>query len=176
MIFFSIWLTSSVAFAACDSGYRYVDSACQEVADTWQQGSDDLYLPFHAYHLRSAYSQKQIDGFREDSWGIGYGHSRYVNGDWSGVYGMGFLDSHSNIEPILGYAHQWMWGQKNNWHAGLGYTAFITAREDVNHYVPFPAVLPIASVNYDKVSVNGTYVPGGEGYGNILFFWSRIGL
>lgn len=175
-VFSALLLTSHLSVAACATNYHYVNSVCQEIADTWNAGTDDLYLPFHAYHLRSAYTQKQIDGFREDSWGVGYGRSRYVNGNWSGVYGMGFLDSHSDIEPILGYAHQWMWGKPSALHAGLGYTAFVTARKDVGHYTPFPAVLPIASINYHTVSVNGTYVPGGSGYGNILFFWSRVGL
>jgi palmitoyl transferase len=147
------------------------------LSDTWTQGDSDLYLPFYAYHMRFAYSSAKIDSFREDTWGIGYGRSRYNDsGNWDGLYGMAFLDSHTNIEPITGYGHEWMWGDHDKLHAGLGYTAFLTAREDDGHYGLIPGVLPLASVAYDKVSVNGTYIPGGDGNGNVAFFWLRLGL
>lgn len=76
---------------------------------------------------------------------------------------------------MLGYGHEWMWGEHEGLHAGLGYTVFVTARADIGHYTPIPGVLPIASVNYSKASVNATFVPGGKGNGNIFFFWSRFG-
>jgi len=166
-------LTSN-ANALCGDSASLIDLACQRVSETWAKGSSDLYLPFHTYHLRSAYSEEQIDSYREDTWGLGYGRSRYVDGNWDGVYGMAFLDSNNNLEPIIGYAHQWMWGDQESLHAGLGYTAFITARSDSSHYVPLPGVLPIASVNYDKASVNATFVPGTKGNNNVFFFWSRF--
>jgi lipid IVA palmitoyltransferase len=172
---FSLFVTSQTALAACQNSWSIIASACQHVSDTWTQGDNDLYLPLHAHHLRFAYTDEKIDSFNENSLGLGYGRSRYVNGNWEGLYGMAFLDSHNDIEPMLGYAYQWMWGQQNAFHAGLGYTVFMTARSDVMHYTPIPGALPIASINYNKVSLNGTYVPGGKGNGNILFFWSRIG-
>ena len=46
-------------------------------------------------------------------------------------------------------------------------------RSDVGHYTPFPLILPVGSISYKNVSVEGTYVPGGGGAGNVLFFWGR---
>jgi len=165
---------NSNAYALCDDSHSFMDLACQRLAKTWNEGDSDIYLPFHTYHLRSAYTDEKIDSFREDNWGLGYGRSRYENGNLDMVYGMYFLDSHSKPEPMVGYAHEWMWGDTQALHAGLGYTVFVTARSDLSNYMPIPAILPIASVNYGKVSVNTTYVPGGNGYGNIFFFWSRF--
>lgn len=168
--------TISPAYAVCDETESLVDRACKHVTDTWDQGGNDFYLPFHTYHLRSAYSSAKIDSFREDNWGLGYGRSRYnESGNWEGVYAMAFLDSHSDIEPILGYGYEWIWGNRDALHAGLGYTALITARSDIGNYTPIPGILPIASINYRNVAVNTTFVPGGEGHGNVFFFWSRIG-
>lgn len=170
----SLLLTSQISQATCEYSWSMIASACQHVEDTWNEGGNDLYLPLHAHHLRFAYTDEKIDSFNENSWGIGYGRSHYVDGNWEGLYAMTFLDSHSDLEPMLGYGYQWMWGKQDALHAGLGYTVFITSRSDVFNYMPFPAALPIASINYNKVSLNGTYVPGGKGNGNILFFWSRI--
>jgi lipid IVA palmitoyltransferase len=130
----------------------------------------------YTHHLRFAYDDDKVDSFREFTWGAGYGRSRYNQaGNWEGIYLMAFSDSHSKIQPILGYGHQWMWGERNGFHAGAGYTAFLTSRADIANNFPIPGILPIASINYDKYSLNTSYLPGGRGNGNILFFWSRLG-
>jgi lipid IVA palmitoyltransferase len=166
--------TTGQALASCGDE-SLLDQVCMRLVDTWTQGDNDFYLPFHAHHLRFAYTKQKIESFRENNWGIGYGRSRYNEyGNWDGLYGMTFLDSHSSPEYIFGYAHEWMWGEPEALHAGLGYTALVTGRKDIAFYAPIPLVLPVASVNYDKVSVNATYVPGGKGNGNVIFFWSRI--
>lgn len=176
-----IAFASSMAFsvnamAICDDSDSFVDRACSRVSNTWKQGNSDLYIPFHAHHFRYAYTDEEIDRFREDNWGLGYGRSLYdADGNWDGVYFMGFLDSNSKPEYTLGYSHQWMWGAPQGLHAGLGYTAFLNFRSNFFHYFPTPLLLPVASVNYSKVSVNTTFVPGTKGNGNILFFWSRVG-
>ena len=164
------------ARAACDPGEDWSDRLCRELSQTWTQGRDEVYLPFHAHHMRYAYTQEKIDSFREDSWGLGYGRSRYdEEGNWHGWYGMAFLDSHSKIEPIVGYGYQWIWGPQQGLHAGLGYTVMVTARRDISNYMPIPGILPIASINYDRASLNATFVPGGDGNGNIIFLWGRYG-
>lgn len=113
----------SPAHAVCDETDSILDQACKHVTNTWNEGGNDLYLPFHTYHLRSAYSSQKIDSFREDNWGLGYGRSRYTeSGNWEGLYAMAFLDSHSNVEPMVGYGYQWIWGQREALHAGLGYS------------------------------------------------------
>ncbi|MGB4811986.1 MAG: lipid IV(A) palmitoyltransferase PagP [Methylophilaceae bacterium] len=163
------------AYALCDNSDSILDKACSRVSDTWTQGSNDLYLPFHSHHLRFAYSQEKIDSFRENTWGLGYGRSRFDdNNNWDGLYGMVFYDSHSKPEYILGYSHQWILGAPERLHAGLGYTAFLTARSDLHDYIPLPGILPVASLSYNKASVTTAYVPGGSGNGNVLFFWSTL--
>jgi palmitoyl transferase len=164
------------AYAACDTDVTIWDQTCKRITETWDKGSHDLYLPMYTHHMRFAYDDDKADSFREFTWGLGYGRSRYnASGNWEGLYMMAFSDSHSRIQPILGYGHQWMWGNQNKLHTGLGYTAFLTSRADIANHFPIPGILPIASINYDKYSLNTTYVPGGKGNGNILFFWSRLG-
>ncbi|MCB5191683.1 lipid IV(A) palmitoyltransferase PagP [Methylobacillus arboreus] len=162
------------AQASCNTDYTWVDKSCERITDIWETGSQDLYLPLWTHHLRFAYDDDKIDSFREFTWGLGYGRSRYnAAGNWEGLYLMAFSDSHSKVQPMLGYGHQWMFGPVSGLHAGVGYTAFITSRADIYRNFPIPGVLPIASVNYQQYSLNTSYVPGGRGNGNILFFWSR---
>ena len=52
-------------------------------------------------------------------------------------------------------------------------TAFFTAREDIMNYVPFPGILPLVSAGYKNLAVQGTYVPGRRGTGNVAFFWAQ---
>jgi lipid IVA palmitoyltransferase len=166
---------SQTSLAACEGSYEFIQSFCNTIQNTWEKGDQTLYIPFHAHHLRFAYTQEKIDSYREDSLGLGYGRHLYVDDQWESVYGMAFLDSNDHIEPVIGYAREWMWGHKESLNAGLGYTTFITMRPDVFHNLPFPAAAPIASVAYNHVSLNGAYLVGGQGNGNILFFWSTFG-
>lgn len=141
-------ILSPNANASCDSNLALFDRPCQRIADIWNTGSHDLYLPMYTHHLRFAYDDDKIDSFREFTWGAGYGRSRYNDsGNWEGVYLMAFSDSHSKVQPMLGYGHQWMWGNQNGLHAGAGYTAFLTSRADIAKNFPIPGILPIASVN-----------------------------
>lgn len=166
-----------LALAACDETTSLVDRACKHVTDTWQQGGHDLYLPVYTYHIRSAHTQEELDSYREDTLGLGYGRSRYnESGNWEGLYGMAFEDSHSKLQYIAGYGYQWMWGEQDSLHAGLGYTVFLTARSNISHYTPVPGILPIASINYRQASLNATFVPPySKGNGNLYFFWARLG-
>ena len=116
---------------------------------------------------------ENIDDFNERPWGIGAGKYRYdENGDWHGIYAMAFLDSHSEIEPIVGYGFQKVWRVSEYVRLGLGYTLGVTVRQDFD-YVPVPLLLPLFSVKYKQVALQSTYVPGGYGHGNILFSWLR---
>ncbi len=177
----ALWLILGLVAAAparadCDAGQAWPQRLCRQLAETWNQGRDDLYVPFRAIHLTYAYPNGRADKLREATWGLGYGRSRYdADGNWQGWYGMLFIDSNSDLEPAVGYAHQWMWGPRQGLHAGLGYSVLVSARSDFHNYMPFPALLPIASLNYGRTSLNMTFVPGGTGYGNVLFFWGRVG-
>lgn len=180
--FFSLFLlvattlTSTAVMADDDNSAGWVDRAVKHVQEIWQEGRSDVYVPFHAYHVRSNYSKEDIREFREETWGLGYGRSRTVDdGNWEGVYGMAFLDSNSDVQPIAGYGYQWVKGEQRGLHAGAGYTALVTARARfANYMLPIPAVLPMASVGYNNVQVNSSFVPGFKGFGQIFFFWSTV--
>lgn len=174
----ALMLMSSVALPlaaqACDDMPSWTQPACNRLDQVWNQGSDELYLTGYAWHNRAAYSADKIKSFREESWGGGWGKGLYdQDGDWHGLYAIAFLDSHGHVEPIAGYGYQDIARVGENLRFGIGYTAFVTARQDILHYMPIPAALPLASVGYRKATFYATYIPGGKGNGNVLFMFGK---
>ena len=144
-----------------------------ELSQTWQSPDVELYVPINTWHNRNYYESEDIDDFNERPWGLGAGKYRYdEDGDWHGIYAMAFLDSNSEIEPIVGFGFQKVWRASEHVRLGLGYTLGVTMRQDFD-YVPMPLLLPLLSVKYKQVALQSTYVPGGQGHGNILFSWLR---
>lgn len=155
----------------------WFDRVQSKLGQIWASPQTDILVPGYSYHLRSAYSPEKIRGFNERAWGIGMGRHVYdADGDWHGLYAMGFWDSHRRVEPIAGYAYQKYWSVSPQLKLGAGYTAFITARSDTLHFVPFPAALPLVSVQYRRLAIMGTFIPGGHGNGNVFFLFSRFEL
>ncbi len=152
------------------------DSWSNDVATTWSDSPNkDAYLPVITWHNRLTYDKAKTDSYNERPWGGGYGISRYdENGDWHGLYFMAFKDSHNKWEPIGGYGYEKIWqpAEDKNFRLGLGYTAAVTARDDYS-YIPIPIVLPLASISYDKLSFQATYIPGTYNNGNVFFAWLR---
>ena len=173
---FSGLLVANGCVYAAENDTAWYTRVQQHLENAWQQADKtDIYIPLLTYHNRSAYSEEKIDSFNEQPWGLGLGTSHQdAQANWQGYYAMAFKDSHNDWEPIGGYAYvKNLLGSTETVNAGLGLTAGFTARSDY-HYIPIPIVLPVARVNYDAVSVNATYVPGGKGNGNVLFMWSTI--
>ncbi len=145
----------------------------EDLDETWDSDQYELYVPLHTWHNRRSYTAEHIAGFNENPWGVGIGKVRYDSlGNWHSLYMMEFQDSHDEVEPLAGYGYEMTWRQGANWRLGLGYTVGVTARQDVS-YVLVPFILPLASIEYGRFSLQSTYVPGGKGYGNILFTWMR---
>lgn len=148
----------------------------QTLSDTWNSNQYELYIPANTWHNRATYDKDRIDKYNERPWGIGAGVYRFdEDGDWHALYIMEFQDSHNVIEPIGGYAYQTYWrpGNSEKLRIGIGYTIGITARRDYN-WIPFPAPLPLVSLEYDRLSIQSAYVPGVKrNTGNILFTWLR---
>jgi lipid IVA palmitoyltransferase len=143
------------------------------LSQTWQSQNYELYIPVNTWHNRSFYSSEKINSFNEQPWGIGVGKYQYdADGDWNALFGMVFLDSHNRWEPIVGYGFEKTWRPNDEIRLGAGYTVGFTMRQDM-HYVPIPIILPLVSVEYKQIAVQSTYVPGGNGNGNILFTWLR---
>ncbi len=148
--------------------------AWDAVTAPYDKGTLEFYLPLHTHHLRSKYSQEQIDSYQETPYGFGVGKGFYnEKGNWEGVYAMAFQDSHFKPMYSVGYGWKAIWNPSENTRFGLGYTAGLMARTDIFNYVPFPVLLPMASFAYKNLSLEGTYVPGGQGNGNIFFIWAK---
>jgi palmitoyl transferase len=155
-----------------------VSSISQEIESEWNRsmnGANELYVPVETWHNRLTYDHDKISSFNERPWGLGFGKG-YVheNGDWSGFYAMAFKDSHNAWEPIAGYGRTWnVHPLDNAWFVGAGYTVFLTSREDIMGYLPFPGVLPLVSTGYKSLTFQGTYIPGKRNNGNVAFFWGK---
>jgi Antimicrobial peptide resistance and lipid A acylation protein PagP len=160
--------------AWADDQPGWFDQAWNEVAQTYRQGSTELYLPFHTLHAPWAYSKEKIAEYQ--NWPVGFGNGRGLfddKGNWHGVYVMGFQDSHYKPEWIAGYGWKTYWHLGSDARLGLGYTAGFTTRADYGNYMPIPLLLPIASADYGKFSLESAYVPGGKGNGNVFFMWAK---
>jgi palmitoyl transferase len=143
------------------------------LSQTWESKNYELYIPVNTWHNPSYYTAEKIDGYNERSWGLGIGKYRFDDdGDWHALYAMAFQDSHNEAEPIVGYAFEKIWCPAADFRLGVGYTVGVTMRQDM-HYLPIPVIAPLFSVAYKQIAVQSTYIPGGEGHGNILFTWLR---
>jgi len=169
-----IFSTSTLTVFADDQVSASIWSRTQDsLSQTWQSENYELYVPINTWHNRNFYSKEKIDSFNEQPWGLGIGKYRFDDdGDWNSLYVMAFQDSHRDIEPLAGVGFQKIWRPIENLRLGAGYTVGITMREDM-HYFPLPGILPLVSVEYKKMALQSTYVPGGYGHGNILFTWLR---
>lgn len=173
LMVFTMLLVSTTAFAEEPVKHGAWSFVQDTLSQTWQSTNYELYIPVNAWHNRSYYSAEKIDEFNEHPWGLGVGKYRFDDdGDWNALYAMAFLDSHNDVEPFVGYGFQKMWRPTDNFRLGAGYTIGLTVRQDL-HYLPIPVILPLFSVEYKEIAVQSTYVPGGDGNGNILFTWLR---
>jgi len=156
--------------ATCSSSPRWFKASCLRLHQVWTEGDNELYLPAYAWHNRYTYDPRKIPRYNENPWGGGLGKSFYdEDGDWHGLYAFAFLDSHKNVEPVVGYAFLKELHFNENTRAGAGFGLLVTARPDIFHNIPFPGALPWVSFGYRKASLSMTYVPGSKNAGNVLF-------
>lgn len=167
--------------AAHVSGEERIDAMIDIVRNRWStiwhEGSTETYFPLYTYHLRFAYDDSKIASFNENPWGFGLGRGLYASdGTWHGIYAITFLDSHAKVEPIAGYGVTYAVGRIEGITVSVGYTAFLTAREDIKHYLPLPGILPVAALSAGRASLMATFIPGGHNNGNVVFIFGRIEL
>lgn len=154
---------------------NWFKSSCQRLNQIMTEGKTELYIPAYAWHNRYTYSSEKINSYNENPWGGGLGKSFYdEKGNWHGLYAFAFLDSHKNVEPVVGYAYLKTLHFNENTLLGGGIAALITARPDIFHGIPFPGVLPWVSFSYKRLSLAGTYIPGARGAGNVLFLVTKV--
>ncbi|SUC47438.1 Lipid A palmitoyltransferase PagP precursor [Providencia stuartii] len=66
----------------------------------------------------------------------------------------------------------WIPGELDGFKMGAGFTLSVTARDDY-YYIPLPLPLPLVSMEYDRLALQATYIPGTYNNGNVLFAWLR---
>jgi len=159
----------------CSTKPNIFDSVSNLFTNIWHDGKVEAYIPSYAWHNRYVYSRDRVHGYNENPWGFGLGKSYYdKNGDWHGIYAFGFLDSHKNFEPIVGYAFLKVLHLNENVNVGGGFALLATVRPDINNGIPFPGALPWVSASYRKVSFVATYIPGSRNIGNVLFLITKV--
>lgn len=158
---------------------RQWDAASTEVKTVADEGKWDFYEPVYVWHLPFAYNSGQREKYNNTPWpAFGIGKGRYdEKGNRSSLYAMGYIDSNDKWSGNVGYGYSWQYGQRHGFNYGLGYTVGLMTREDYFNRVPFPFILPTASLGYDNYKVETGYVPGvKKGTGNILFIWLKYEL
>jgi Antimicrobial peptide resistance and lipid A acylation protein PagP len=151
----------------------HLDNNWTQSKRAWTDGRHDVYVSGLIWHAPWAYE----DDENWKAYGLGLGKSVIdEKGRTHGLYALAFQDSNYKPQYNFGYTWTTYWQLgKSNWDTGLGYTAFIFMRSDFSSYMPIPAVLPVASLRWDKrAEIMGTYVPGFGDRGNVAYFFVRF--
>ncbi len=165
----------------CGKMWSWLDYQCRNLKKSWREGTPDIYVTGITYHDRGTYSAEKIATYNEAAYGGGLGWSTQAeNGDSFGWYGIVFRDSHYNYTKMFGWEWLTYWPERNDFAVGLGYTIFLGSRPDIYSGVPFPGILPLASVKLRGLEIIGTYIPkvsqGTTGNGNVAFVFLRYHL
>ena len=164
--------------AECADLWDWLNTACRRLADTYNNGGNQLLLSGYAWHTPWTWTAEKRAEENAYAWGGGLGRSlERENGDTDTLFFLVFSDSHSRPEYQIGYGWNTYWGPRSGLQAGLGYTAMIVARNDIFNGLPFPALLPLASLRYDKATLFTTYIPslGGVNNGSVFYVFGMVG-
>lgn len=154
-------------------------SVKETVGDIVENGAWDLYVSGHAHHSRSTYTEKRLGKLNENTWGLGFGKTiRNEKGNEESLYALVIRDSNKNDQWSAGYAYQWIYPVAGSGlEVGAGISALLIRRHDWFDGVPFPAVLPVASIGIRQAKLMTTYVPRmstRKGKGNVLLVFARF--
>ncbi|XZG70997.1 lipid IV(A) palmitoyltransferase PagP [Chitinibacteraceae bacterium HSL-7] len=171
-------VASAPALADCEWDWSWAQSMCQHVkAPLKDDARQDLYLMGYAYHDRNTYTPEKLEGLNEKAWGGGYGRHRVdENGNEDALFAFAFLDSHKDPQYQAGYARIWMWPVVGDLQVGAGLGMGIAGRQDMFGGFPFPFILPMFSIKYQRLSIQSVVIPqlnGGINNGNVAFFYGR---
>ena len=137
-------------------------------------------LSGYARHGRNTYTPERIKELNELAWGIGFSSSiRDKKDNEESIYGLAISDSHFKPQFMAGYAYQWMKPLGDRFEAGLGVTGLLFSRTDYFGGIPFPGVLPVASIGTRKTKLMTAYIPRvsrHKGNGDVLLLFLRIDL
>jgi palmitoyl transferase len=168
------------AAAECSDLWNWLNTACRRLADTYTKGDRALLISGYAWHTPWTWTAEKRAEENENAWGGGMAKAwEHENGDTDAVYWMIFSDSHNEAQYNVGYAWSTYWGDREKLQAGLGYTALIFARPDIAKGWPVPAVLPLASLRYDRLTLYTTYIPnlgGGVNHGSVFYIFGMVNI
>jgi len=173
-----LFVLSGTAHAVeCADFWTWVEKGCRRVVDTYEQGTDELFVSGYSYHVPYTWTPERRAELNANAWGGGYGRTvEDPDGDTHTVGLLAFLDSHKHVQWNLGYMYSTYWGPREGLQPGLGYFAFIVQRPDIAGGVPVPALLPLATLRYGQATLVATYVPtlnGGINHGSTLYVFGR---
>ena len=123
-----------------------------------KNGQDAWIFPTYTAHPRFHWKNER----EQNAYPFGMGLGRTVidaNGNERTLFFVSFVDSNYHIEPVAGY--QWIKRfpiGKSDFHLGAGYMAGLSMRDDYR-WIPFPMVLPVASIGNDWLNVYGAWIP-----------------
>ena len=172
-------LTPSHAYSLSESLASWGNAATQELHRTYDAGQAELLLPGYSWHDPHTYTAAKRAQLNDWAIGLGWGHLRFDDaGNAEQVYALAFSDSHHDVEPVVGFAKQWIWRPFTpQLRVGAGYTIGVTSRADTMKNFPFPIVLPLLSVGYRKFTLYSTLIPrfnGSPNNGNVVFLFGGL--
>ncbi|MES2070944.1 MAG: hypothetical protein V4488_11400 [Pseudomonadota bacterium] len=154
------------------------DQAKNKVTTVMDQGQQSLLLSGYAHHGRNTYTAERIRELNEKAWGLGFAKTiRNSRDNEEIVYALGIEDSHFKPQLMAGYAYQWTKPLGGNWEIAGGYTAMLASRQDYFGGVPFPLVLPLASIGTKSTKLMAAYIPRlskNKGNGDVLLMFVRF--
>jgi palmitoyl transferase len=158
------WLHNfgSLCLALCvGAGAAHGERVFDHLGRVLRDGDTSLYLSGYAYHMRNNYSPRVLRILNEDAWGGGIGRTlKLKDGGVEALAVTAFKDSVDDWEFTLGYMREWRWTPFDGpVKLGAGVSAFLTSRPDFFDGIPFPAVLPMATITVGPVALITTYIP-----------------
>ena len=189
----AIWRTGvlcsmAIAIALVPGPNRAHASSCklqlaaEHVRDIAGAGDTELYLSGYIHHGRATYARERIEQFNErDPWGAGLGKTlRNSRGNDESIYVFALRDSHFQPQLMAGYAYQWVFPLgAGGLEASVGLSPQLMSRRDYFDALPFPILLPLATLGTREASLMVSYVPRlslNKGSGDVLFFFLRFAL
>ncbi len=167
------------AFALSDALGSWGNAAMQDLHATYDQGQSEVFIPGYSWHDPHTYTAAKRAQLNDWAIGLGWGRIRFDDaGNSEQVYALAFSDSHHDVEPVVGYAKQFIARPFTpNLRLGIGYTIGVTSRADTMKNFPFPIALPLLSIGYRRFTLYGTLIPrfnGSPNNGNVVFLFGGL--
>lgn len=154
--------------------------ATTKTLDIYNNGELSILLSGYARHGRNTYTAERIKELNELAWGLGFSSAiRDKKDNEELIYGLAISDSHFTPQLMAGYAYQWMRPLGGQFEAGIGVSGLLISRTDYFRGLPFPGVLPVASIGTRSTKLMAGYIPRvsrHKGNGDVLLMFLRIDL